>query len=97
MAKKVTTRKSSKTKNETLRVYAGLFFILDLLDSYELVKMNDNAISLKIRIGSHENLIVVHTMQGPAQPLGEWISKLPPSVFQDRMDRVNEFNEGMGG
>ena len=96
MAKKVTTKKRPKAKNENLRVYAGLFFILDLLDSYELVKMNDNAISLKIRIGAHENLIVVHTMPELAQPLGEWISKLPPDVFHDRIERVNQFNKDMG-
>lgn len=70
--------------------------MIDLLDSYELEKLNDNAIRFKIRIGEHENLIMAHHMTELMQPLGEWISKLPKRVFLDRIDRVNRFNEDMG-
>lgn len=96
MEKKATTKKRPAASEERLKVYAGLFFMIDLLDSYELEKLNDNAIRLKIKIGEHENLIVVHHMTELMQPLGEWITKLPPKVFQDRVKRVNQFNKDMG-
>lgn len=96
MAKKATTKKRSAASEDRVKVYAGLFFMIDLLDSFEMEKIDDNAIRLKIKIGEHENLIVVHHITELMQPLGEWISKLPPRVFQDRISRVNQFNKDMG-
>lgn len=97
MAKKTTTKKRSIASEDRIKIYAGLFFMIDLLDSYKLEKLNDNAISFKIKIGEHDNLIVVHHMTELMQPLGEWISRLPPKVFHDRIERVNRFNEDMEG
>lgn len=95
MEKKATTKKRPAASNERLKYYAGLFFMLDLMDSYELEKISDKAIRLKVKIGEQENLIIVHKMTELMQPLGEWISKLPPGVFQDRINRVDQFNKDM--
>lgn len=92
---KQTKRKRPDSSVKRVKIYASFFFMLDLADSYELEKLNDNAVKLKYRIDEHETLIVAHGMPELMQHLGEWIVRLPSCVLDEREKKVKQFNKDM--
>jgi hypothetical protein len=83
-------RKVSVDRMKRLTCFASLSALMDVLDAFEFKRNDNGETTLIAYIALFKTEIKGQNVWEFAQPLGDWLIKLPKSIWNDKLEQYNQ-------